>query len=264
VFLPEERKEGRLMPSLTIDGKAVQAREGSYVLEAARKAGVAIPTLCQHEALEPWGGCRLCVVDVTRDGWDGWCKMVVSCMYPVEEGLIVLTDTERVRLTRRVVLDLLLARCPDTPLIRKLAAEHGIDKTSYRPRSEPTDCILCALCTRVCDHIGVRAISTVNRGIGKQVAPPFHQPPPDCIGCLACAEVCPTGFIEYETSDAHRRIWEKDFEMLRCPRCGRAHVTRAQAAHYDGAGGVPASFFETCDACKRRDIAATSVRLGAG
>ncbi len=249
------------MVSLTIDGRLVRIPKGTYLLEAARSARIEIPTLCHHEALDPWGGCRLCVVDVTREEWNGWSKMVVSCMYPVEEGLVVLTGSERVRQTRRVVLDLLLARCPDTPLVQELAREHGVERTSYRPNPEPTDCILCALCTRVCDHIGVFAIATVNRGIGKEVAPPFRGAPPDCIGCLACAEVCPTGYIEYETSDSRRVIWDKSFEMVRCSSCGRAHITREQAAHFAERSGVPASYFDVCDACKRRTTAKTAASL---
>jgi NADH dehydrogenase/NADH:ubiquinone oxidoreductase subunit G len=245
------------MPTLTIDGKVVEAREGAYVLEAARQAGIHIPTLCHFEGLEPWGACRLCVVDITRDGWDGWCKMVVACMYPVEDGLIVLTNTERVLETRRVVLDLLLARCPEAPLIRKLALEHGIEKTSFLPNPEPTDCILCSLCTRVCDHIGVSAIASVDRGAGREIAPPFREAPPDCIGCLSCAEICPTDCIPFETSDSRRTIWNKDFEMLRCSRCGRAHITVAQADHYADRSRVPRSYYELCDACKRKDQAVT-------
>jgi len=245
------------MVTLTVDGKTVRVAEGATVLEAARAAGVHVPTLCHMEALEPWGGCRLCLADVTKQSWDGWCKLIVSCMFPVEDGLIVMTRTERVVATRKVVLDLLIARCPDTPLIQKLAREHGIERTSYRENPEPTDCILCALCTRVCDHIGVFAISTVNRGAGKEVAPPFHEAPPDCIGCLACAEVCPTDCIPYQTSDSSRTIWNKTFEMVRCPQCGRAHITKLQAAFYAGRNGVPASYFETCDACKRKQMART-------
>jgi len=244
--------------NVTIDGKPIKVREGATVLEAARAAGVHVPTLCHMEALEPWG---LCLVDVTRKSWDGWCKLVVSCMYPVEDGLIVMTQTERVVATRKVVLDLLLARCPETPLIRELARDHGIERTSYRENPEPTDCILCALCTRVCDHIGVFAISTVNRGAGKEVAPPFHEAPPDCIGCLACAEVCPTDCIPYETSDSSRTIWGKSFEMVRCPRCGCAHITKEQSAFNAGRNGVPASYFETCDACKRKAMASTFAGL---
>jgi bidirectional [NiFe] hydrogenase diaphorase subunit len=85
------------MPTLTIDGKKIIAPEGATILQAARSAGIRIPTLCHHEGLEPWGGCRLCVVDLTKPGWDGWCKMVVSCMYEAEEGIVVMTDTNRVK-----------------------------------------------------------------------------------------------------------------------------------------------------------------------
>jgi len=248
------------MLKLTINGKSVQAREGAYLLEVAREAGVDIPTLCQFDGLEPWGGCRLCQVQITRDGWDGWKKMVVGCMYPAEEGLIVLTETDEVRETRRVVLDLLLARCPDTPLIQGLAREYGVAATSYVRNPEPTDCILCALCTRVCDHIGVSAISTTNRGAGKEIAPPFHEPPEACIGCLACAEVCPTDFIPFRSSNAKRSIWGKEFEMLRCPDCGKAVITKDQAAFHARnnaeATEVPEEWFQYCDACKRKQQAA--------
>jgi NADH dehydrogenase/NADH:ubiquinone oxidoreductase subunit G len=249
------------MPRLVIDGKTVVAKEGTFLLQAARDAGVEIPTLCEHPAVEPYGGCRLCLVDVTRPEWDGWSKMVVSCLFPVEDGIIVSTRSERVMETRKVVLDLLLARCPETPLVQELAAAHGIDRTSYVANPEPTDCILCGLCTRICDRLGTSAISSANRGVGREIAPPFQEPPPDCIGCLACAEICPTGFIRYESSSMRRVIWNKDFRMLRCPTCGRAHVTEDQARYYDGRNGVPARYFQPCDACKRREQAAIAVSL---
>ncbi len=249
--------------ALTVNGRPVRAAAGASLLQAARAAGIDIPALCHHEAVEPWGACRLCLVDITREGWDGQYRMVVSCMYPAEEGLIVLTDSERVRAARREILDLLLARCPDAPLIQRLARSYGIAETSHRVSSEPTDCILCGLCTRVCDRLGVSAISLVERGVAKAVAPPFGQPPPDCIGCLACAEICPTGHIPFEQSDAERRIWGKSFAMLRCPVCGRAHITIAQADYWAGRSQVPRREFETCDACKRAATAATIARLGA-
>ena len=204
----------------------------------------------------------MCLVDVTRPEWDGWSKMVVSCLFPVEDGIIVSTKSERVMNTRRVVIDLLLARCPNTPLVQKMAAEYGIEKTSYVQNPEPTDCILCGLCTRVCDEMGTSAISSSSRGAGREIAPPFNEPPPDCIGCLACAEICPTGFIKYETSNSKRVIWNKEFEMLRCPTCGRGHITKAQAAWHDGK--VPGRYFEQCDACKRKAQAAMAVTLMCG
>lgn len=246
------------MPTLKIDGKKVSVAEGATILEAAREAGVEIPTLCNHDGLEAWGGCRLCVVDIWQEGWDeDWYKLVTACNHPTRDGMKVFTNTERVMETRRVVLDLLLARCPDAPLIQRLAAEYGLEETSYAPRSEADDCILCALCTRVCDHLGIAAISTVNRGAGKEIAPPFHEPPPDCIGCLACAEVCPTNCIPFETSSMSRTIWGKTFEMLRDPVTGQAVITKAQALFFAGRNGVPGEYFETSDASKRREMAKT-------
>jgi bidirectional [NiFe] hydrogenase diaphorase subunit len=250
------------MPTLTIDGRKVEVREGAYLLEAARKAGVRIPTLCAFDGLEPWGGCRMCVVDMSRADWDDdWFKMVTACNHPAEDGMTVLTASERVLETRRVVLDLLLARCPDTPLIRRLAAEHGIDQTSYQVNPEPTDCILCGLCTRVCDHIGVSAIASVDRGAGREIAPPFNEPPPDCIGCLACAEICPTDCIPWSATGRTRTIWGRTFELLRCSECGKGHITVEQAVHFAGRSGVPESYFGLCDACKRKTMAKTFISL---
>lgn len=250
------------MPTLSIDGKKVTVPEDSTVLDAARAVGVKIPTLCHHDGLEPWGGCRLCVVDLWRPGWDeDWFKMVTSCNHPAEDGLKVFTKSKRILETRGVILDLLLARCPEAPLIQQMAADYGIEETAYTPREEPDDCILCALCTRVCDHLDIAAISTVSRGAGKEVAPPFHEAPPDCIGCLACAEVCPTNCIPYETSNISRSIWGKNFEMLRDPATGQAVITKAQAEFFAGRNGVPQSYFETSDTTKRREMAKTFVAL---
>jgi heterodisulfide reductase subunit A len=147
------------MPTLTVNGRRVTMDSDATLLDAARAAGVEVPTLCQFDGLEPWGGCRLCVVDMSQANWDDdWFKVVTACNHPVEEGMTVVTDSERIIETRRVVLDLLLARCPDTPLIQQLALEFGIERTSYTPNPEPDDCILCGLCTRVCDHIGVSGL----------------------------------------------------------------------------------------------------------
>jgi bidirectional [NiFe] hydrogenase diaphorase subunit len=250
------------MPTLQVNGRRVTVDPDATILDAARAAGVKIPTLCQFDGLEPWGGCRLCVVDMSEAHWDDdYFKVVTSCNHPVAEGMTVITDSERVVETRRVVLDLLLARCPDTPLVQNVAREHGIEATSYEPNPEPTDCILCGLCTRVCDHIGVSAIASVNRGWGREIAPPFNQPPPDCIGCLACAEICPTDFIPYETSNSRRSIWGREFEMLRDPKTGEAVITRAQAEHFAKRSGVPITYFETSDTSKRREMAKTFQKL---
>jgi ferredoxin len=250
------------MPTLTVNGRRVTVESDATLLDAARAAGVDVPTLCQFDGLEPWGGCRLCVVDMSQANWDDdWFKVVTACNHPVEEGMTVVTDSERIIETRRVVLDLLLARCPETPLVQQWACEYGVEQTSYTPNAEPDDCILCGLCTRVCDHIGVSAISSVNRGWGREIAPPFNQPPPDCIGCLACAEICPTDCIPYETSNVRRKIWGKEFEMLRDPKTGEAVITREQAQHFAERSGVPMTYFETSDRSKRREMAKTFEKL---
>lgn len=248
---------------LRIDGQAVRARRGATLLEAAREVGIKIPTLCHHEALEPHGACRLCVVDISRQEWGAEPRMVAACLYLAEDGLVVLTASERVRAARREILDLLLARCPESPLIRRLALEYGISETSYRQNPEPTDCILCGLCMRLCDHLGPAAISLVGRGIGREVAPPFHEPPPDCIGCLACAVICPTGHIPFSISEAGHTIWGRTFARLRCPACGRAHITEAQADYWAERKGLTRADLGTCDTCKRAATAATIASMAA-
>jgi bidirectional [NiFe] hydrogenase diaphorase subunit len=248
--------------TLRIDGQSVRARPGVSLLEAARAAGVEIPTLCHHEGLEPYGGCRLCVVDLLPvDG--GTPRMVAACLYPVEDGLCVDTASARVAAVRREILALLLARCPENPRIRELAREHGVLERGYRRNPEPTDCILCGLCARLCEHLGPAAISLLGRGIGREVAPPFHEPPPDCIGCLACAAICPTGHIQASASETEVTIWGRTFARLRCPTCGRSHLTAAEADFWAARTHVPRADLECCDACKRAATAETIARLAA-
>ncbi len=249
--------------TLSIDGQAVRARRGATLLEAASAAGIHIPTLCHHDALEPHGACRLCVVDIRRPGWSAEPRMVAACLYPVEDGLVVLTGSGRVRAARREILDLLLARCPESPRIRRLALDYGIRETSYRRNAEHTDCILCGLCTRLCDRLGPAAISLVGRGIGREVAPPFHEPPPDCVGCLACSLICPAGHIPFTRSDGGHSIWGRTFPRLRCPTCGRAHITEAEADYCATRTGLTRADLEKCDTCKRAATAKTVARLAA-
>ena len=190
------------MSEIIVNGKSLQCEEGEYILKVCRRNNIDIPTLCHHEAVEPWGGCRLCVVEITHPKWPGWKRTVTSCLYPAQDGLVVETDSPEIRETRADLLDLLLARCPNTELVQKLAAEYGVTKTSYTPREDPDDCILCGLCTRVCGELmGRAAISTASRGVQKMVATPFMESPEACISCGACVFVCPT--------DAMAQKWEK-------------------------------------------------------
>ncbi|MBD3403684.1 2Fe-2S iron-sulfur cluster binding domain-containing protein [candidate division GN15 bacterium] len=243
------------MVSLTINGKVVRAEEGEYLLAVIRRMGIDVPALCQHEAVEPYGGCRLCMVEITKDSWDGWKKYVTSCLYPVEQDLIVTTHSDKVNDLRRGILDLFLARNPETPLIQKLAADYGLTRTSYEAIPEPNDCILCSICTRVCDAMGFSAISMVNRGHGKEVAPPLHQAPPDCVGCLACAQACPTNYITYEDVGNRRTIWNKQFELLVCDKTGRPTITKEFADYLIKNREIPEDYFRIDDASHREELA---------
>ncbi|MHC4110750.1 MAG: 2Fe-2S iron-sulfur cluster-binding protein [Planctomycetota bacterium] len=180
------------MITLTIDNKKVEVEEDTTVLQAAEKLGIKIPTLCHHRSLKAYGACRVCLVELTGPRGS---VIQASCVYPAQEGLVVQTDTERVQKTRRIMLELLLARCPDSPGIKEMAREYGVEETRFPKKND--DCILCGLCTRVCEErMGVGAVSFVNRGSERKVAVPYDKHSPICITCGACKVVCPIDAVD--------------------------------------------------------------------
>ena len=189
------------MINLTIDGRKVECSPGQTVLEAARIAGIHIPTLCHHESLKPYGACRFCIVEVTRRGRT---RMTTSCTMPAAEGMEVATETDKVMKIRRILAELMLARCPHSDAVIELAAELGVHQTRFPrptitencPVGEHGECILCGMCVRICDDVmNVGALAFEGRGGYRRVTTPFHEPSDICRLCGACESICPTGSI---------------------------------------------------------------------
>ena len=177
---------------IQIDGKEVKAREGMTVLEAAQRAGVPIPTLCHHEKLDPFGGCRLCIVEVQVGDWK---KRVVSCVYTVEENLIVTTRSAKIDKIRKMILELLLVHAPDSPELLVLADEYGADKDRFE--QEASFCIHCGLCVRYCAEVKQNnAVGFVDRGIRKEISFIPEIAAKECWGCKECFPLCPTEALQ--------------------------------------------------------------------
>ncbi len=182
--------------TLTIDGNEVEVEQGQTLLTAAKKLGIWIPTLCHHDALGPQGACRLCLVEVEIQGRR---RLMASCAYPVSEGLKVFTDTENVIENRKIVAELLLARCSENEQIKELCAKMGVTDTPFTKKKE--DCVLCGQCVRMCnERMKVGAINFMGRGQTRKVGTPYEEYSDICRTCGACETVCPTGCIDVRDS----------------------------------------------------------------
>jgi NADH dehydrogenase/NADH:ubiquinone oxidoreductase subunit G len=238
------------MIKLKIDGREVSAEKGEYVLEVARREGFELPTYCHNDQVSREARCRLCVVEVRwQEG--GHSRIVTSCLYPADQGLIVETNSEQVRLVRRVVLELLLARTPEAKGLAELAAEYGVGKNRFGADTDFGKCILCGLCVRTCrEVVGVEALGFRMRGVLKQVGPAFAEPSAVCIGCGACYFVCPTGHIIMTEKGDERKIWGRTFKMEKCSKCGRYFAPKYQLEWINSQTGVAMDRLQLCQDCK--------------
>jgi len=201
---------------IEVNNREIEAKPGEYLLSALRRAGINIPTLCHIEGLAPSGACRMCVVEV-----DGILGLVPSCAYPVVEGMKIKTHSPKVVQARRTIVELLLANHPDDCLfcirnqdceLQKLAKDNGVitrdfigsknsyfvDDSSPAIVRDPSKCILCGRCIRVCEEIqGVSAIDFIGRGSRATVGTAFNEGIniSSCINCGQCIMVCPTGAL---------------------------------------------------------------------
>jgi NADH dehydrogenase/NADH:ubiquinone oxidoreductase subunit G len=175
------------MITLTMNGLPVWVEEGTTLLETAQFLGFPIPTLCHWEGLSPYGACRLCVVEV---GEGPRAKLVSSCTYPAQDGLKVRTASQRVVRARRMVIELLLASCPQSKTIQDLASEHGVRRQRFRQEHE--ECILCGRCVRMCaEQMMAKAIGFRGRGGKRSIGTPFDVMSEECRRCGGCIYVCP-------------------------------------------------------------------------
>jgi bidirectional [NiFe] hydrogenase diaphorase subunit len=182
---------------IKIDGINFDAPEDYTILDAAKFLGIEIPTLCYHEGLSSWGGCRLCIVEI---GKGDKTNLVTSCTYPVEEGLVVQTASERVVKTRKMILELLISQCPTSKVLQDLASKMGLNRVRFKPKWE--SCIYCGLCVRMCnEQMMGKAIGFVNRGNKLQITTPFDAKSEDCRKCGACMYICPVVTLRCQGTD---------------------------------------------------------------
>ena len=252
------------MITLIINGKKIKAQEGKTILEVARENDIHIPTLCYNDALVPSGNCRLCTVEVTQGNRTTW---ETSCNYIIQEGMAVKTDSERVKAVRRLVMELLLARCPNPKKVREMAAEVGVEAAPLRFSLENEYCILCGLCVRTCSEIvQAHAIDFEGSGINKKVTVPFNETSHECIGCGGCVYVCPTQVIKMREVGNAKIIypegeedlgpqrsmqnWRTELNLKMCKGCGNPIAPDKQLTWLREKMILPMEFFDFCQTCR--------------
>ena len=175
------------MINLTINGLNVSVEKGTTLLEAAEYLGFPIPTLCHVESLSSGGTCRICVVEI---GEGEKARLVSSCTYPAEENLKVKTASKRVVKARKMIIELLLASCPQSKTIQDMASQYGVRQQRFR--QEHDDCIQCGLCVRMCDEqMMAKAIGFRGRGENRSIGTPFDIKSEECRLCGGCMYICP-------------------------------------------------------------------------
>jgi predicted molibdopterin-dependent oxidoreductase YjgC len=243
---------------IIMDGKEVAAERGQTIVEVARQNGVYIPTLCHVPALEPAAMCRVCTVELAEGRRS---RLVTACNYPLRGDAEIHTDTPLLRQNRKVLIELLASRCPDSEVLKGLGERYGADLKRFS--SEDRQCIMCGLCARVCERVGGNVLALCGRGVEIRVDTSFGRLSPTCIGCASCVQICPVNAIRIEDVDGERRVIVRGKEASRvalrkCTGCGIHFgpvIDLNQVLERADEKGVPAFNTSTCPACSRRNLA---------
>jgi bidirectional [NiFe] hydrogenase diaphorase subunit len=173
--------------TISLDGAKVRAVKGNTVLDTALAYGTCIPHLCYMPNFSALGACRLCIVEVVKNGR---AKVTTSCTLDVEDGMVVVTNSEKVRRLRKNIAEMLVAEAPNSKAIQCMAVRCGVKEVRYPFRNK--NCVLCGRCVRVCGEMWrAKAIGFVGRGKNRRVDFPFGVRPAFCKMCLSCVDVCP-------------------------------------------------------------------------
>jgi bidirectional [NiFe] hydrogenase diaphorase subunit len=177
--------------TINIDGAYIRAAKGTSVLDAALGFGICIPHLCRVPYLSDIGACRLCIVEHVANGRS---KITTSCTLLAKEGMVILSNTEKIRKLRRNIAELLVAEAPNSRAIQDIAVRCGVKEVRYPFRN--SDCVLCGRCVRACTgRFGVKAIGFVGRGKNRRVDSPFDVRSELCNECGRCIDLCPMTIV---------------------------------------------------------------------
>ena len=265
-------EEQKKMVTVTINKSQYQAEEGEPLLSVAIREKIDIPHLCYEESLDPYGACRLCMVDLLTCSKQ---EMTTACTLRAQDGLEILTDTPDIIKYRSTLFELYLAQAPKSEVIKEMATRYGVTKTRFQKKIVHDDplggkCILCGICVRVCDEImGASAINFINRGPGTVINTPFFEENPDCRGCGTCAKVCPTHAIKIEDIGDERvmRSWSGTrIKLQQCTECG-VYFSPKELLEKSLSQLEPAIAEELrllCPACRSKRIALSETRAKTG
>jgi NADH dehydrogenase/NADH:ubiquinone oxidoreductase subunit G len=249
--------------TITINHETYSVEKDRSVLSICNDMGIEIPALCHNEALKPYGACRLCMVEVKNGPQPG--SLTASCTLMPENGMEILTETEKIKKYRGLLFEFLLARAPQSNFINELAAKYGVFKTRFTERKKNNDplnnkCVLCGQCVRVCEEImGKRAINYIGRGYFTVINAPFHEESNECTGCKACAEVCPTGAIDFRDLNGFRIMesWNSTrISLEKCSVCGRFYspVPMVSSIYRHISEDLKHTIKNICPECKRKTV----------